>query len=217
VGGVQTDRQAHGVVHGDLREMGEEKTMSKSIIEQADLAHFEELAGDEKVSSALWNVVSMANKRIKDYPKESEIFGQYFSRNPIPPHHLYYYAVIVDWIMTGKLTVFGICLGEEPSADAEVDENNKKLSKLQEVLSAEFFGGKGDCDGIVTWNKPMEMNMCVDGKEIARIIKPAGNAPLEVGYTSFVRTHDHLLVEGVLARWPYGHKHIYVMSLNGDS
>jgi len=182
------------------------------VIEQI----FADARGKDKI--ALYEMVEIADDRLHDDPEFAEIFGQYDRPSRITPAELYAYARILCMIYEGQLTIVTIPFGEEPFQDHCIDENNLALSRLPDGITAKFTGGLSDDDGIVRWSVPLSLNMFVDGKEYKSTLTPDGYppyAPLEVGYTSFVTSFNHLLEVGILARWCYGSDSIRLIHYTG--
>jgi len=191
--------------------------MGLNIRDQAIEQIFSNAKGKDKI--ALYEMVEMAENIMGNDPEFAEIFGQYDRPSRITPVDLYAYARILCMIYEGQLTIVTIPFNEEPLSDHCTDENNSALQRLPEGISAEFLGGKnGDDDGIVRWSVPLSLNMLVDGKEYKSTLTPEGYppyAPLEVGYTSFITSFNHLLEVGILARWCYGSKSIRLIHYTG--
>jgi len=189
-----------------------------TVYEQAAIRNYEMLLADETQSQTVCKVISHVQKMLQQPDNNSMMFGQYWRSDRCTPPHLWCYADMLSWGVMGKLVAVEISVGFEPSCDSEEEENNRKLQNLPDGISAEFFGGNGDNDGRLKWTVPLEMNIVVDGEEIARRkIAPTiygRSAPLEVGFTTFVTSCHHLLEEGFLARWPYGSKSIYLLALD---
>lgn len=188
--------------------------MGESVIEQEVMREFVELNNDSDSKMLLWDTVFETEKQIARNRNMSAIFGQYWRDELIKPAQIYQYAKINYWMQIGKLTIVTIPLGHCPSADSEIEEMNAKLKDLPFGVSAKFFGGLGDADGYVDWSVPLNLNLITDNEEYKHILNP-GRAPLEVGYTSYTTSYWHLFQNGVLARWPYDHKNVYIIAYTG--
>lgn len=183
--------------------------MGDSIWVQASEKHFEELADESP--EIVWPIVNHYKKFLRDNGYDYDIFGQYHQERFITPAEIYDYANIRFWMDTGALTGTIIYLGEYPSIDKEISDNNNKLSALQNGIKAKFFGGLGDDDGYLKGD--IQLTLTNDVAGVKRALQPKWSAPLEVGYTSYTRSYCHLLMEGYLARWPYESKNIYLFAL----
>lgn len=99
-------------------------------------------------------------------------------------------AVYSRWRM-GELVFAQVDLGEVPEADANVEANQRLLTKLPAPFSA-VVDRSFDGDGNLTWTEALSG------------FADAGNAPLEIGSTKSSRTLWHIERSQRLARWPYG-------------
>ena len=191
--------------------------MSLNIRDQVIEQIFADAQCKDKIE--LYKAVEIADEKLHDDPEFAEIFGQYDRPSRITPADLYAYARILCMIYAGQITIVTIPFGEEPYRDHCTDENNSALERLPEGISAKFSGGKnGDHDGIVRWSVPLSLNMIVDGKEYKSTLTPDSyptDAPLEVGYTSFITSFNHLLEVGILARWCYGSDSLRIIHYTG--
>ena len=188
--------------------------MGESIFEQEATREFIELNNNPDTKMTLWDTVLETEKRIVRDQNMSSIFGQYWRDDLIKPAQIYQYAKINYWMQTGLLTIVTIPLGNEPSADSEIAEMNEKLQSLPHGVTAKFYGGLGDSDGYIEWSVPLKLNLITETGEYRKTLGP-GYAQLEVGFTSYTRSFWHLFETGVLARWPYDHKNIYLIAYSG--
>ncbi len=103
-------------------------------------------------------------------------------------------------------------IGVTPCKDREIGLMNDLLGKnLWEPFSAKFWGGTQDEDGVFKIEKPIEFDMA-HWKTHEQVIKAvSGDFPLEVGYTSGMKTLHTLRTRGRLARWPYDDEMIYLL------
>jgi hypothetical protein len=188
--------------------------MGESIFEQEATREFIELNENPDTKMSLWDTVLETEKRIARDQKMASIFGQYWQDDLIKPAQVYQYAKINYWMQTGQLTIVTIPFGQVPSADSEIVEMNEKLQLLPFGITAKFYGGLGDSDGYIEWGVPLELNLITENGEYRKILNP-GYAQLEVGFTSYTRSFWHLFETGILARWPYDHKNIYLIAYSG--
>jgi hypothetical protein len=116
-------------------------------------------------------------------------------------------------LASGKALRTTIKLGGEPHSDRFAAENNELLTRLPFPFSGRFLGGQGDNDGSIEWSRPIEADGILDGGERRVATIPAGQAPLEVGYTNAFTTLFHLKESWNVARWPYGSTRITIIHL----
>ena len=128
----------------------------------------------------------------------------------------YAFGEVHAGIMLGNIVMAKICLGFEPGRDKDIDGNNEKLKKIFSPFSGKFWGGTQGEDGRIDISGEIDLS----GKNIETnkkiSIKTSGSFPLEVGYTSAVKTFFSLCAEGGvgrLARWPYGSPDIYLLMM----
>ena len=111
---------------------------------------------------------------------------------------------------------------------------DKNLEAVAEVFQGkmapfvlEMWGGYGDQDGILSWDRPVRAYLpgyepteasgsYQQSQQVQQIRLPPGHIPLEVGSTLASRSWFHLLQDGGLARWPYESNeiHVYVVLQN---
>jgi len=132
------------------------------------------------------------------------------------------YAFSQVWGMI-HLGMVGLCridVGTIPSADKEVEENQRALDEgLPEPFHAlvQSNAGRGaDDDGKFGWKRAVELDrvtITADGVERHTPWKCSRRKlQLEIGTTTAVRTLGHLLENIGLARWDYSSKEIIVMA-----
>jgi hypothetical protein len=106
-------------------------------------------------------------------------------------------------LYSGRITAIRIDVGAEPSRDSARDTNRAKLQQLPEDFVTTVYDGLShDGDGLLTWDPGIADDL------------PGGwakNAPLEIGHTDASRTFIHLAEHGVIARWPYNAKDIWLL------
>lgn len=108
-----------------------------------------------------------------------------------------------------KIASRRILIGCEPFADAEVEKNQQALQQIEEPVSATFWGGTQNEDGVLTICREISAEFI--GLNAPSPIPIQGSYPLEVGYTNPQKTLHYLRTGPGLARWPYGSQDIYVM------
>lgn len=115
----------------------------------------------------------------------------------------YYFSKVYIGILKNEILLLPIKLGDKPSNDIEIMQNNLKLSYLPNDFYAEFLPCDGpivdSSDGFLNWDKDV---IFYDSKGNENIIKE-NSIPLEVGYTNPFTTFMHLERDGGVARWPY--------------
>lgn len=103
-------------------------------------------------------------------------------------------AIYARWRL-GELVFAQVELGEVPEADADVEANQRLLTKLPAPFSA-VVDRSSDGDGILTWSEALP--------EFSGDSGTNANTPLEIGSTKSSRTLWHIERTERLARWPYG-------------
>lgn len=114
----------------------------------------------------------------------------------------YAFGQIYAGLRAGELVLSPIFLGAVPSDDAQLKKNTAKLTKLPPPFKAILRNGSGDDDGDLSWTEAI----FVGTDELA-----PQKVPLEIGYTRPLTTLWHLHHEHGLARWPYGHDHVWLL------
>jgi hypothetical protein len=109
-------------------------------------------------------------------------------------------------------------LGHIPRGDAARAENQAALADLPLGFTAEVYDGAacaGDCDGSLTIPDDLvivdEVDMAA-GDRLERPARPWSQIPLEIGSTDASRTFLHLAESGAVARWPYGHDRVHIIT-----
>ncbi|AXI08227.1 hypothetical protein CUC15_04275 [Oceanobacillus zhaokaii] len=149
-------------------------------------------------------------------------------------YDIYYFCLIWAEIIDRDICFLKIDINEEPSADKEIEDNNRKLrlglNQFQNTFtdqhsrnyheglySVNFKPERGRgavSDGDFSWTKPL----LIDGNEKKKIstskksifkLEPR-NIPLEVGYTDSFTTYQHLRDSGGVARWAYNAKSLII-------
>ena len=71
--------------------------------------------------------------------------------------------------------------------------------------------GNGHRQSLLTWHEPVTLHSHREGRDdVTRQVEP-GSALLVVGYTRAIHTGLSLKEHRVLARWPLGHRFIYIL------
>jgi len=145
---------------------------------------------------------------------KADWFGQFYQRYSYDYMEAVEFAILHSWAWTGDILFCQLELGQSPVQDDMTELNNEMLLGLPKGFSGKFIGGAGDNDGWIKWDMPINLNVFdADGEEHKKTLRPS-RCPLEVGYTKFSRTHIHLTMERVLARWPYNSDKIIIMALS---
>ncbi len=111
----------------------------------------------------------------------------------------------------GQIAAIKLDIGKTPGPDDDLRRNNQMLKSLPEGFHGKFYGGTQDEDGYIIIEKPV-MGYAYNVKTRKREgFVFEGHYPLEVGATSAIKSLLSLRSCGRLARWPYGHKSIYLM------
>jgi hypothetical protein len=90
-------------------------------------------------------------------------------------------------------------------------------------FQVDLMCGLADSDGHLGWKGDITLSLyacnleaascdsrCIHGK----VVVGPQNVPLEVGFTEYSTTMGHLLLEGGVARWPYGQNMITLLVAN---
>jgi hypothetical protein len=113
----------------------------------------------------------------------------------------------------GYLAVSEFDLPSVPVKDGDRLQNQTMLNNLptgvSAVVDAEQRGAEGD--GSIKWTTPIPgiVNIRNGNKQV--MLEP-DRVPLEIGYTDASTTAFHLIRFGGVARWPYGHNVITVLT-----
>lgn len=153
---------------------------------------------------------------INDQPVFLDSIAQYWN-NQFFGYDLrdaYVYAQVKYLMEKGLLLFLQIPTEKTPFPDKAEQKNNDVLAALPEPLIGKFFGGSGDSDGYIKWDKPILMNVMKinenDSLVGAKVIVKPRQVPLEVGYTTSGTTYFHILRNRGLARFPYRQKRIHI-------
>lgn len=181
-------------------------SFSVGVNQRVNTCHVEEfLASGEGAGEVL--VQAVRNLRVGYYGQEyvDSIFQE--ANRTYDIYDAEPFIQIHSGICLGTILLARIWVGSEPSADVEVAENSRKLSRVTESrpFEASFKGGKGEQDGVLAWSSPIKMERMSDGQTL--LVKEH-SAPLEVGYTHAWTSYVHLARYLCLARWCYGSKWI---------
>jgi hypothetical protein len=113
----------------------------------------------------------------------------------------------------GHLAVAEFNLSSAPFSDSERRRNQEVLEELPEHVTAmvdpEQRGAEGD--GWVEWRDSISGVIEPDGNKETISIKPR-SAVLEIGHTDASNTCLHLFQSGAVARWPYGHNILAILT-----
>lgn len=127
---------------------------------------------------------------------KNDVYGPQWLVDAIGQPHLKWslpetFAFSIIWgdIQCGNIIVARFPFGETPCADADLEENRRRLQHLGPLFRA--FAGRGyDNDGCIEWEGMPELG--------------AKGAPLEIGSSLATRTWGHLSQALGVVRWPYG-------------
>lgn len=132
-------------------------------------------------------------------------------------------------IQTGKIYHCVIPIGNGPSGDAQVEENNRKLPngpysrawlrsgeerEIHVVFSSEFWGGTPGPDGSISWAGELPFFKNAGDQEPTTIWVDGNDQfpyPLEAGYCRASQTWWRLGRNRRLVRWPYGYTSLWFL------
>lgn len=124
----------------------------------------------------------------------------------------YAFGSVHELLCNGSIAVAEIDIGFIPSRDSDTDGNNRKLSTLRGPFSGSFHGGTQDEDGYIFVAGDIDFSIVAIRGDTNQSLAVGGLFPLEVGYTSSIKTMMYLCpTMGRLARWPYGSSSIYLL------
>lgn len=125
-------------------------------------------------------------------------------------------AALVNLIIAGRRGRFQIAsipVGVKPARDSAREANREALADLPcgitAVVHTDPDGRGSESDGYLSIPDALDI-VDDDGSRMAA--DAWDHVPLEIGYTDATRTYLHLAQEGAVARWPYGHDHLYVLT-----
>lgn len=150
-------------------------------------------------------------------PDYVDILFQNFRDRPADIYDAISFITLHGRIRMGRISLFQVPVGERPVADKATERQNKILSQLQYPFSAKFWGGQGDFDGKLWWEKPIHALTTMQnwrGYTIVPAEKASknghGGALLEVGTIAASKLLV-VLALSMVARWPYGQDCITVL------
>ncbi|MFI8930627.1 hypothetical protein ACIG3E_23480 [Streptomyces sp. NPDC053474] len=192
--------------------------------EQAAHALLDRLLRDEGSAEALTRIRRRLGTPGFYTPQFVNAVGQVFRRDSArwPPHQAACFLMIHHRVLTGKVAEVTVEVGQEPGPDADRTGNAAALADLPEPFEAsldlEQYGA--DEDGLLLWERPITVTRCTGtffytdcgSVPVTRPNRlPDAQVPLEVGYTLPSRAWSHLLLDGGVARWPYGSRHLHLL------
>lgn len=165
---------------------------------------------DRYVEQPGWYAVrKMAREQIEggefDY---TAALGQPF-RNRWSEEEYAAFAILRAEIESGRLHIFRVPVGDEPSADREREENAAKLRAVKPPFEVHLDmrqNNSSDGDGSVRWSAPLELD---DGATVVPAMPHW--LPLEVGFSSASTTLWHTRHLGGVVRWPYDSEQLFVI------
>lgn len=148
-----------------------------------------------------------------------EVFGQPYVRWSIG--QLSDLAALLNFLGDGDIRLIEVPVNVRPKKDRFRAENEAALKAgLPEGVEVNVWGSAqgqsnsvNDNDGYVNFPSGM---VCASwepwGKPPVQVnLSSYWKIPLEIGHTDASRTWAHLLHEGAVARWPYGHESVGVL------
>ncbi len=147
-----------------------------------------------------------ANRWITD-----SLFQEEGDRRPRDVDVLFYSELVVQ-LLKGHLFYTGIDVSCPPSKDPKEGLLNElTLAAVNPPFEVRFVGKNGERQPLLTWHEPLIVHSHREGRTHATRRLEPGSALLTVGYTRAIHTGLSLKEGKVLARWPYGHRFIYLL------
>ena len=151
--------------------------------------------------------------------------GQHGSatRSDWPMPQVAAFARVHGLIAAGAVAMVSVDTDGPPEPDKRREANARTLSGLPHPFVAKVDIGQTNStrgDGVLRWTEPIRVSVATglietaEGTEWSGPISlhyhglPPGEAPLEVGSSLPSRTLLHLIEDGKVARWPYGHSEL---------
>jgi hypothetical protein len=126
---------------------------------------------------------------------------------------LFALACLDHLVTKGYATISEHYIAATPKSDKFRAANQAALRAHldpQTTVSVDESQKGAEMDGWLSWKKAIPAhNADSSGLEV-----PIGGAPLEIGNTDASTTCLHLSRRGAVARWPYGHDTLYVLTTN---
>lgn len=192
--------------------------MSMSYYDLAAKRHLDELVEEhpETLSVAYDALHKLKNNF---FPKDIvAALGQPY--RPISMAEALSFAYLWRDICLGNLAACRIDLGIGPLKDKFIEDNNERLQRAKKCINCDivFWGGLDDDDGFVSILDPIVLaTMNTPRREITYGGGVSQTFPLEVGHQSFNKTHLTLTSHGLLARWPYGSRYLWLIKRTDES
>lgn len=115
----------------------------------------------------------------------------------------------------GSLTITQFPIPGMPVKDRDRLQNQEILNSLPGGISANVTVDQrgAEADGFIQWSTPIQglIEASTDDRKEEVAIAPR-NVPLEIGYTDASTTCFHLIRSGGVARWPYGHNVLVILT-----
>ncbi len=156
-----------------------------------------------------WNLLVRyripANRWITD-----SLFQERGDRRPRDVDVLFY-SELVFQLLKGHLFYTGIDVCSPPSQNPkEAFLNEITLAGAEPPFEIDFVTENAQRQPMITWRDPVTVHSHREGGAHATRQLEPGSALLTVGYTRAIHTGLSLKEQGVLARWPYSHRFIYL-------
>ncbi len=183
-------------------------------------------AAIEKMSGEEYTLCAKTLKRLRSGRYDSEFVDRIFQVDPRAGYSLetaYAFMHLFAWILHGNILTTEFEVGFDPVSDAELgslrDPLNLAMNKMLPTELSPYLGSQPEgADGWLRFPQHevrfTETTLAEKGKVQQRRTIVIGDfdvqAPLEVGATSACKTMLQLKDHGCVARWPYGHKSIWL-------
>lgn len=133
-------------------------------------------------------------------------------RSQFDAHDVYFFYLIHEAILSGKIIKTEVYVKETPFADKDIENNNRVLkNNLPLFFEAKFnptYGYGYNDDGKLKWTKPLffeKTTLNEKNEQVKQFVKVGPRStPLEVGTTKPETTFLHLFKDNTcLSRWAY--------------
>ncbi len=170
-----------------------------------------EMASDPDYVAGLHEVLQGLNSARTDPPALHGVVSQPWGKKRFDWYDAAGMYEVALHLQAGLCVALRVDLGQRPGRDREEATNQAKLDTLPAPFNAWCASGNADDDGRLEWASEIGVAHEVDGGERIVVAYPPSGVPIEIGYTEPETTVFHLVRDGGVARWPYGHESMTVL------